>query len=118
MRSLVNKAVAEGIGTFAFVFAGCGSTMVAERFPGSLPPMAIPFVFGFAVAAMVYAVGHISGAHFNPAVTAVFAVARHFPRREILLYWIAQVTGALVAIAFLKALLPAGTHYGATVPMI
>jgi aquaporin NIP len=52
-------------------------------------------VFGLAVAAMIYAVGHISGAHFNPAVTLAFAAARHFPFEEVLAYWAAQITGAL-----------------------
>jgi glycerol uptake facilitator-like aquaporin len=66
---LWRKSLAEGIGTFALVFTGCGSLMVADRFPGSIPNAVIPVVFGLAVAAMVYAVGHISGAHFNPAVT-------------------------------------------------
>ena len=68
MSRLSQKALAEAIGTFALVFAGCGSIMVAERFPGAMAPMAPAVVFGLVVAAMIYAVGHISGAHFNPAV--------------------------------------------------
>lgn len=117
-QALLHKSIAEAIGTFALVFAGCGSVMVAERFPGALAPSVIPVVFGLVVAAMIYAVGHLSGAHFNPAVTLAFAVARHFPRREVLAYWIAQFAGALVAIALLKFLLPAGESYGATVPAV
>ncbi len=113
-----HKAVAEGVGTFAVVFAGCGSVMVAERFPGSISFSSIPLVFGLVVAAMIYAVGHISGAHFNPAVTLAFAVARHFPKREVLSYWFAQVAGAFWAIALLWALLPEGKTYGATVSAI
>lgn len=112
------KAVAEAIGTFAIVFSGCGSVMVAERFPGSVPISAVSVVFGLAVAAMIYAVGHISGAHFNPAVTLGFAIARHFPMRQVLIYWLAQVLGALAATALLVLLLPVGKNFGATIPHV
>lgn len=118
MRAQLSKALAEFIGTFALVFAGCGTVMVAERFPGSLSIGAVPVVFGLVVAAMIYAVGHISGAHFNPAVTAAFAVARHFPARQVAIYWIAQFAGAFTAIALLAFLLPPGMSFGATLPMI
>jgi aquaporin NIP len=63
---------------------------------------------------MIYAVGHISGAHFNPAVTLAFAATRHFPLREVGAYWAAQVTGALAAMGLLTLLLPAGHSFGAT----
>lgn len=118
MKTLLNKSIAEAIGTFALVFAGCGSLMVSERFPGSLPAGAVPVVFGLAVAAMIYAVGHISGAHFNPAVTFAFAVARHFPKKEVLAYWAAQCLGGLAAIFLLFVLLPKGSSFGATIPQI
>src|SRR5262245_62040126 len=97
MKALFHKSIAEAIGTFALIFAGCGSLMVSERFPGSLPSGIVPVVFGLTVAAMIYAVGHISGAHFNPAVTFAFAVARHFPKTEVLFYWTAQFLGGLLA---------------------
>lgn len=112
------KAVAELVGTFFIVFAGCGASMVAERFPGTVPPGAGALVFGLTVAAMIYAVGHISGAHFNPAVTLAFAVARHFPAREVVAYWVAQFAGAGLAIALLAILLPSGAGFGATVPHV
>ena len=118
MKITLQKAVAEAIGTFTLVFAGCGSLMVLERFPGSIPPVAVPVIFGLAVAMMVYAVGHISGAHFNPAVTAAFAVARHFPAKQVLSYWLAQIGGALAAMELLFILLPPGHSFGATVPLI
>jgi MIP family channel proteins len=92
--------------------------MVSARFPGTIPNGAIPVVFGLAVAAMIYAVGHISGAHFNPAVTFAFALARHFPKREVLFYWLAQCLGALIAIFLLAAILPKGSTFGATTPHI
>ncbi len=115
---LIRKALAEMIGTFAIVFAGCGSVMVMERFPGSYPATVIPVVFGLIVAAMIYALGHISGAHFNPAVTLAFAVSRHFPVKEVLSYWTAQFGGAILAIFILTLLLPQGASYGATIPHV
>jgi aquaporin NIP len=115
---LWKKSLAEGVGTFTLVFAGCGSLMVAERFPGTLSHAVIPVIFGLAVAVMIYAVGHISGAHFNPAVTLAFAVARHFPFEQVLAYWLAQLTGAFAAIGVLKLILPIGVCYGATIPLV
>jgi MIP family channel proteins len=117
-KASLHKATAEGVGTFTLVFAGCGSVMVSERFSGSITPAAIPVVFGLAVAAMIYAVGHISGAHFNPAVTLAFAVARRLPMKEVVTYWAAQVAGAVLAMTLLWALLPAGSSYGATLPHV
>jgi aquaporin NIP len=75
-------------------------------------------VFGMAVGVMIYALGHISGAHFNPAVTLGFAVARRFPKREIPTYWLAQFLAAIAAIALLSSTLPQGSDYGATIPKI
>lgn len=90
--------------------------MVGERFPGAMAPGAVPLVFGLIVATMIYSVGHISGAHFNPAVTLAFAVGKHFPRREIPGYWLAQFGGAIVATFLLSNLLPEGHTFGATSP--
>lgn len=115
---LAKKVVAELIGTFAVVFIGCGTAMVGERFPGAVPLDAIPVVFGLIVAAMIYSVGHISGAHFNPAVTLAFAVSRHFPRSHLAGYWAAQFIGSVTAVAMLHYLLPPGITYGATMPHV
>ena len=117
-RGLLQRSLAEAVGTFALVFAGCGSMMVAERFPGAISNAVIPVVFGLTVAAMIYAVGHISGAHFNPAVTFAFAVSRHFPKKEVLFYWTAQCLGGLVAIFLLFVLSPERQAFGSTVPHI
>jgi MIP family channel proteins len=114
----MKKSLAELIGTFTMVFAGCGSVMVAERFPGSISHAGVSVVFGLVVAVMIYAVGHISGAHFNPAVTLGFAAARHFPFEEVLAYWFSQFIGALLAIGVLKVILPVGQSYGATFPAV
>ncbi|MBI3557932.1 MAG: aquaporin [Deltaproteobacteria bacterium] len=118
MRPQLSKAIAELVGTFAIIFSGCGAIMIAERFPGSVSHSAIPAVFGLVVAAIIYATGHISGAHFNPAVTAAFAIARHFPPRQVLIYWTAQFAGALLAMGLLWLLLPTGQLFGATIPVI
>lgn len=115
---LVRKALAEMIGTFAIVFAGCGGIMVLERYLNAFSHSAIPVIFGLAVAAMIYAVGHVSGAHFNPAVTAAFAIARHFPVRNVVAYWLAQILGSCLAMVLLIFLLPKGSQFGATVPSV
>jgi len=115
---MIKRGVAEAIGTFGIVFFGCGAIMVIQRFPNTLSPVAVPVVFGLVVAAMIYALGHISGAHFNPAVTLAFAISRHFPFRDVVAYWIAQVIGALIAIALLSVILPPGHGYGATIPRV
>ena len=118
MTPLMKKSLAESIGTFTLVFAGCGSVMVDERLHASISHAGVSIIFGLAVAVMIYAVGHISGAHFNPAVTLAFATARHFPFGEVLAYWAAQFMGALAAMAVLNAVLPPGKSYGATTPAV
>src|ERR1700733_9346501 len=115
---MIKRGVAESIGTFGIVFFGCGAIMVAERFPHTISPASIPVIFGLVVAAMIYALGHISGAHFNPAVTLAFAVSRHFPFRYVIAYWIAQVIGAMIAIGLLYLILPPGHTYGSTIPKV
>lgn len=102
MRSLPlgPALVAEAIGTFTLVFAGCGAIAV-----GTLSPGGIAAAFGLAIMVMIYALGHVSGAHFNPAVTLAFAVGRHFPVGRVIPYWLAQVSGAIAAAVILRATL-------------
>lgn len=92
--------VAEALGTFTLVFAGCGAIAV-----GSLAPTGVAAAFGLAIMTMIYALGHVSGAHFNPAVTAAFTVGRHFPVARVLPYWAAQVAGAILGAGLLRATL-------------
>jgi len=106
---------AEFIGTFALVFAGCGAIMVDAK-TGALGHLGIAISFGLVIMAMIYAVGHISGAHFNPAVTFAFALSRHFPWSRAIAYWCAQVLGALVAALLLRGSLGNIAHVGATLP--
>ena len=117
--SLPRRLVAEAIGTFTLVFAGCGAIIVDAERGGSLGTVGISLVFGLAIMVMIYATGHISGAHFNPGVTLAFAAARHFPRRDALAYIPTQLGAAVVAALTLRVIWE-GTpaDLGATVPTI
>ena len=113
--SLTRSLVAEAIGTFTLVFAGCGAIMVNAK-TGQLGHVGVAISFGLVIVAMIYAVGHISGAHFNGAVTFAFALTRHFPWTRAGAYWAAQLTGAIAAAAVLRASLGNIAHVGATLP--
>lgn len=91
-----SQYLAEFIGTYFLVFFGCGAVILAEQKEPALA-LAIPIVFGGAVATMIYATGHLSGAHFNPAVTFSFWANRHFPSKKLFGYITAQCLGALLA---------------------
>jgi aquaporin NIP len=116
---LLRRAAAEGFGVFALVFAGCGAIITEAERPGTLGALGIALVFGLIVMAMIYATGHLSGAHLNPAVTLAFALTRHFPRNETIAYIVAQVVGALLAAAALAAIWPSDpASLGATLPTV
>lgn len=112
---LARRLAAEGLGTFALVFFGAGAIMVAARY-GSFGQLGIAAAFGLVIAAMVYALGHISGAHLNPAVSLGFALSRHFPWRLVGAYWVAQCLGAIGAAFLLRASLGDVADVGATRP--
>jgi aquaporin NIP len=98
------KALAEAVGTFALVFAGCGAVGV-EATTGALGHVGVSAVFGLVVGVMIYATGHVSGAHFNPAVTLAFASLGEHPWRQVPAYIAAQVLAALAASGLLLVLL-------------
>ena len=107
--------VAEFIGTFALVFAGCGAIAVDAQ-TAALGHVGVALAFGLVIAVMIYALGHISGAHFNPAVSVAFAVGRHFPWRSVATYAAAQVAGATIAALVLRATLGPAADLGVTRP--
>ena len=112
---LARRLLAEFVGTFALVFAGCGAIMVDAK-TGALGQVGVAIAFGLVIMVMIYAVVHVSGAHFNPAVSFAFAITRHFPWPRVAGYWVAQLAGALAAAALLRASLGDIANVGATLP--
>jgi aquaporin Z len=99
---IANRLAAEVFGTFWLVFGGCGSAVLAAGFPGlGIGFVGVSLAFGLTVLTMAYGVGHISGGHFNPAVTLGLWAGGRFSIGEIIPYWIAQVVGAALAAAVL-----------------
>ena len=116
---LLRRATAEAFGAFALVFAGCGAIVANAERGGALGAVGVSLVFGLVIMAMVYATGHLSGAHLNPAVTLAFTLTRHFPGREALAYVAAQLLGALAAASLLLAVWPSEpAALGATLPTV
>lgn len=115
MVSAFKKYIAEFIGTFALVFAGAGSVVVNAQ-TGALGNTGIAFVFGFVIAAMIYAIGHISGAHINPAVTIAFWLGKKFDKKDVLPYISSQILGAIFASLLILLVLGGDAFVGATLP--
>ena len=117
--SLTRRAAAEAIAAFALVFAGCGAIVADARYDGALGTVGIAFVFGLIIMVMVYATGHLSGAHINPAVTIAFTLTRHFPAREGAAYVVAQLAGATAgALTLLAVWTDKPASLGATTPSV
>jgi len=110
------KYIAEIIGTFAMVFCGTGAIIVNQQTNGVITHAGVACTWGLIVAAMIYALGNISGAHFNPAVTIGFWLATAFPAKEILPYVFSQAIGAFVASIVLRILFPLNETLGASLP--
>lgn len=99
---MLNKLSAEFFGTFWLVFGGCGSAILAAAFPElGIGFLGVALAFGLTVLTMAYAVGGISGGHFNPAVSLGLTVAGRLPAKDLIPYWVAQVLGAIAAAAIL-----------------
>ena len=99
---MMKKLTAEFFGTFWLVFGGCGSAVLAAGFPElGIGFVGVSLAFGLTVLTMAYAVGHISGGHFNPAVSLGLAVGGRFGWNELIPYWVAQILGAFTAAGIL-----------------
>ena len=99
--SISHRAAAEFLGTFWLVLGGCGSAVLSAAVPLGIGYAGVALAFGFTVITGVYALGHVSGGHFNPAISVGVVVARRFPAKDLLPYIIAQVGGAVTAAAVL-----------------
>lgn len=112
----MSKYLSEYLGTFALVFAGTGAIIINDISGGAVTHLGIGLVFGLIIMTMIYALGEISGAHFNPAVSFGFWLARKLPSKELLPYFSSQVLGALTASVFLRIIFPLHRSLGATMP--
>jgi aquaporin Z len=114
----IRQAAAEAIGTYFLVLIGPGAVTVNAYTNGMVGHVGVALAFAFVVIAMVYALGHLSGAHINPAVTIAFWSVRRFPGGEVLPYLVAQCGGAIAAAVTLRATLGLVGGLGATIPSI
>jgi MIP family channel proteins len=114
-QEMFRRYLAEFVGTFGIVFAPVALSAIGHKSGADGSLMAAAWVSGLAVLAMIYALGHISAAHFNPAVTLGFAVTGRFPWRYVLPYWIAEFLGGIVAAGVAAALF--GSGHGVHMPV-
>ena len=106
--SMSHRAAAEALGTFWLVLGGCGSAVLAAKFPGvGIGLLGVAFAFGLTLLTMAFAIGHISGCHINPAVSVGLWAGNRFPASELVPYIVAQVVGAVVA-SFVLYLIASG----------
>ncbi len=115
LLEILRRAFAELVGTYVLVVAGCGAIMVDAQ-TGALGHVGVALTFGLAILSMIAAAGHISGAHYNPAVTIAFALTRHLPSRDVVFYIAAQLSGALLGAMTLRLLIGDIAQLGATLP--
>ncbi|OAY25008.1 aquaporin NIP1-2 [Manihot esculenta] len=113
----IQKLIAEVVGTYFLIFAGCTSVAVNLNFDKVVTLPGISIVWGLAVMVLVYSVGHISGAHFNPAVTLAFATCRRFPWKQVPAYIACQVTGSTLAAGTIRLIFTGKQdHFTGTMP--
>ena len=108
--------LSEFLSTFFLVFAGTGAIVINQQTGGALTHLGISITFGLVVTGMIYAFGNYSGAHMNPAVTIALTIGNRFPKKDLVLYLSAQLTGAFAASGLLKVLFPACETVGITLP--
>jgi aquaporin NIP len=116
MHSKMKPLIAEFIGTFALVFAGTGAIVINDVSGGGITHVGIALTFGLVILAMIYAVGDISGAHFNPSVTTAFWLSGRFPADSVIPYITSQCLGAIAASSILRFLFPTNPTLGSTMP--
>lgn len=112
------KYLAEFIGTFFLLLIGTGAIIINDLSNNALGHMGIAFAFGFIITVMIYATGHISGAHFNPAVTLAFAHVGKFEKKQIIPYILSQLLGGLSASTLLRILFGNVSNLGSTLPTL
>lgn len=112
----MRRYAAEALGTFGLVFAGTCAIVVDDLSGGAVTHVGVSLAFGLVVMAMIVAVGDVSGAHLNPAVTLGFFLARRLPGREVAPYVAGQCLGALLASGLLRMAFPAHDGLGSTLP--
>ncbi len=112
----MRKGIAELVGTFALVFCGTGAIVIDEATGGAVTHVGVAITFGLIVLAMIYALGDVSGAHLNPAVSIAFMVAKRSSAMQTLSYILFQLTGAFLASISLRLLFPASSDLGSTMP--
>ena len=112
----MKRYIAEILGTFALVFCGTGAIIINQQSSGAITHVGIAITFGLIVMAMIYALGHISGAHLNPAVTIAFTLAKKFKAKQVTPYIISQLAGAFLASFVLNYLFPTNEFLGTTIP--
>jgi aquaporin Z len=113
---MIKKYLAELLATFALVFCGAGAVTINEITNGTVTHVGVAICFGLIIMIMIHAVGDISGAHMNPAVTLAFAINKNFPWMQVPGYFISQLAGAFAASFLLQYLFPGSFLLGATLP--
>jgi aquaporin Z len=110
------KYLAEFIGTFCLVFSGTGAIVIDDVSGGAITHVGVALTFGLVVMAMIYAIGDVSGAHLNPAVTLGFWFSKQFPGRIVIPYIVSQVAGAFLASGLMRAMFLSHATLGTTIP--
>lgn len=114
----IKKYIAEFIGTFFLVFIGTGAIIVDGISNNSIGHLGVSFAFGLVITVMIYACGHISGAHFNPAVTIAFTASKDFPLNSLIQYLMSQLLGAISASLILRLIFGNIFYLGSTLPTL
>lgn len=113
---MTRRLFAEALGTFALVFAGTGAIVIDQATGGAVTHVGVAMTFGLTVMVLIFAIGDVSGAHLNPAVTLGFWLSGRFPLRSVGGYLAAQIAGAVAASGAIRAIFGNTAHLGATLP--